>query len=464
MIETNYLTLKNRAIAVYKLIMKHQKKNYPIPYLNDLFIELDDIYTMFMSKYFCSEDSSGISTSDLFKINRFINFTNELVLTTLNNASNISNPKAITIPIKEKLEKSNGSSVYVPELIWAVNYYIGEISNIYNVMVKSIGLEASLGIHLYRFGIPHFYQDDVLMSGIIGHELGHYFDLYGGLDISEQLLAEFTNDNDFVNDLLQFVVCEMGEVLDTSSKQEIVKIFLIQYYMKNWLKEFVADVLGILFYGPSSFFASERLIQSLNFDPELEDASNFASITHPCNLLRLEIKKLTINKMGYADLPTPFVEEINQSTSVWEKSKKSYHKDIKIIGTVREKKVGFDANESSLALIEGFLFARFEYIIEFCLTKVPKDLIYLPDTMKQSIEVLADKLGQLLPPNEVSYGIPSDSISIINAGWLAYLLPSQLLTRKYKSNDDLLEAINKMLIRSLDVASIHRRWKDVDSE
>ena len=40
MIENNYLTLKNRATAVYKLIMKHQKKNYPIPYLNDLFVEL----------------------------------------------------------------------------------------------------------------------------------------------------------------------------------------------------------------------------------------------------------------------------------------------------------------------------------------------------------------------------------------------------------------------------------------
>lgn len=464
MIENNYLTLKNRATAVYKLIMKHQKKNYPIPYLNDLFVELETIYTMFIKKYFASEDGLEISAGELFKINRFINTTNELVLATLNNASTINNPKAITIPIKEKLEKSNGSAVYVPELIWMVNYYVGEISGVYNRIVKSIGLDSSLGIHLYRFGIPHFYQDDVLMSGIIGHELGHYFDLYGGLDISEKILAKLTNDSNFIDSLLQFVVCENNETLDTGSKQEVVKMFLIQHHMKNWIREFIADVLGIVFYGPASFFASERLIQSVNFNNEDIDSSDLVSITHPCNLLRLNIKKLALKKMGYDNLPDPFVSEIEKSTLVWERASRIYNRDVRIIGKVRGKNVGFDANPASLSLIEEYLSTHFEYIIEFCLSEVPEELVYHTKAMEDSIEILANKLGQLLPPNELHHNVPSDSISIINAGWLAYFLPSQLLISKYKNNDELLEAINNMLIRSLEVASIHRRWIDVDTE
>lgn len=466
MIKNKYLTLKNKAFLVYKLIKKNQKQKYPTPFLNKLFVQLGDVYSDFSNRFLLSETGEDITHSDLCNMAKFIDATNNMVLTTLDNASNIKNPKAITIPIREMIERNGDSTVYIPELIWETNYYIGEISNVYNRFIQSIGIESLLDIKLYRFGIPHFYQDDVLMSGILGHELGHYFDLYGGLRVTEQLLTIFTNDKDFVNSLIPFVVSENGMILNEGTKIEVVKLFLTKsrLYMENWVKEFVADVLGIMLYGPSSFFSSERLIQSSHIYQEESEGFDRGVVSHPRSLLRYIIKKQTFEYLNYDNLPESFISEIEKSKAVWMSARVGYVTQIETIGSVKDTKVGFRANECALKLIEKYLIGKFHLIIEYCFKAIPDQLIYSPSVMDESLKQLCAKLGQMLPPNEVFYNKPSDNISIINAGWLAYFEPSNLLNTQYPSNDELLEAINSMLIRALEVSSIHRRWQNVHTE
>ncbi|MBP1042425.1 hypothetical protein I6N95_15505 [Vagococcus sp. BWB3-3] len=464
MIHNNYLTLKNRAIQVYKLIQDHQKKKYPIPYLNDLFQELEIIYNGFIDKYLSKEEVSDITILDLVKINKFVNGTNSLILGTLHNASVIKNPKSITIPIKEMLEMTQSSSVYIPELIWDVNYYIGEVTSVYNRLVKSIGLDVTLNIPLYRFGIPHFYQDDALMSGILGHELGHYFDLFGNLDISEKLLITFVNDSSLIDELKPYIVFEEGASLVEVDKNEIVQLFLSDMYLNNWLNEFVADTIGIALYGPASFFSSERLIQSITIEPVAGKVkADSSSDTHPRNKLRYQVKKRVLEILDY-DLPQIFQDEIDRCEQIWENAIKLYPSGNTIVGKMHNKIVGLSVNQESLGIIETYLMKKIDTIINFCLAEMPRELIYQPQQMTESIEVLAEKLGQLLPPNELAPNSPSDSISIINAGWLAYLVPSKLLKRQYRTNTELIQAINSMLTRGLEVAAIHRRWKNVNIE
>lgn len=467
MLETNYYTLKNRSISVQSLIKSHLKHKYPIPYLNDLFSELDMIYSAFIEKYLVDENANKITNHELLIINKFINGTNQAILSLLSNASSVKTPNSITIPVREKLQEGIHKAVYVPELIWDVNYYIGEITQSYNRYVESIGLDLKLNTQLYRFGIPYFYQDDALMSGILGHELGHYFDLHYSLNISETLLAKFVNDADFIDALVPFVVSEGAFVKDIDMKREIVALFLTKHnlYFKNWVREFVADVLGVMIYGPASFFSAERLFQAGNINGSpTQQITSIASKSHPNNKLRCKIKIVTLEKLEYTTLPTTFVDEIQRSERVWDDCNEQYCEDIIIVSQQNGKNVGIKANKDCLKKMEDYLDLKLISIIDTCNEKLPENLMYQPEVMNNCIEELADKLGELLPPNELSCNYPSDSISIINAGWLVYFNPSELLKRQYNTNDRLLDAINSLLVRALEVASIHRRWLNVSAE
>ena len=457
---SEYVTLKNRALSIHKMIKSNKKKIYPIPYLNDIYADLDKVYLDFISKHLIEEDIDD--PNQLFLIKKFIDITNESVLSLLQNASHIRNPKAITIPIREKFEQTDSDALYLPELIWNVNYYIGEASRRYNDFINnSLDINYKLNKKIYRFGIPHFYQDNVLMSGIIGHELGHYLDLHSGLNISEKLLVKFSNNEFLLNDLKDFVVSGNGLITDDTTKKEIIRLFIVNrnLYFVNWLNEFVADSLGVILYGPCSIFSSEYLIQSVSLiHGQVKDGS---SVTHPRNVIRSKFKLRTLNFMDYSDedLPKVFLDEIERNHKKWIDAESELNIQETIgLGSYNNIPYGIGNLSTVLERIEEFFLNQIDFIVKECREAVDQSIVYTPSEMIESINVLSQKIGDLLPPNDLLDGKPSDSISIINAGWLAYLNPSDLLSNRYSSKYEQLETINNLLERALEVSFIHRRW------
>lgn len=462
--EDLFFILKNRAMTIYTIIKSKKNQNYPTVYLNDLYNQLDEIYKEFIDKYL--EEETEITNNKMFLIKQFIDGTNKGILDLLNNASNILEPKSITIPIREKIKKNNEKALYIPELIWEVNYYIGNVSEAYNKFLEPFKLNKKLTTEIYRFGIPYFYQNNVLMSGILGHELGHYFDLHGGLDITERLMAEFASDEILINQLEPFVDLKESRAIGNifELKSNVVKLFLSQnFYFKAWVSEFVADVLGTMLYGPASILSSEYLIQSSSIQDD--NLIDYSMHSHPRNVLRNQIKQLSLRKLNYYDtsFPDAFNKELEKNNQKWEYANKKY-----IPHTFKfDTQIGnlyMNINKQALGVMEDYLESKFDLIIDRCLEQLSDELIYGPDVMEKSINQLTEKIGELQPPNELHDNMPADSISIINASWLSYLEPSELMKMQYNTNNKRMNAIDRLSSRALEVASIHRRWNDVSSK
>ncbi|MCS0543122.1 hypothetical protein NXY55_24395, partial [Aeromonas veronii] len=162
-------------------------------------------------------------------------------------------PMEVMVPAKELILEFGDETLFFTHPVWILNYAIGDVwsrfSNNVTRLFPELNLDSKKKI-LIQFPIIH--KDDVLLGCVMGHELGHYFDLHSGLNISSSLLPKLLQHRN-INDLKDYIHLKIlvpNINLTTEHEGRIKKELLIKIlgenYLNNWLKEFVADIVGIL--------------------------------------------------------------------------------------------------------------------------------------------------------------------------------------------------------------------------
>lgn len=464
--------------ALSHLLKKMQHETYPSKGIHEFVLQLSNVNERF--KVISSEQAATQTFTQ-----KQINYYNQLfqrfidVVGNVSHATTTDHPLEVMIPVREIVETVSGNPEFITDPSWKITYSIGECwSSLAKHLVSSRVATVDIKQRI-RVVFPTLYKDNVLLGCIMGHELGHYFDLHHfcperdqhGLNISESLLSQLLG-HDNLSKLVDFLT--ISDSYRSVSTPElmimIVKGILSgpQFFLKNWLRELVADIAGILLYGPSSYFAWEQLFMLSYISPGTTTLVDRFSHTHPRNLTRSLVKKATLDKLGYSD---KFPEEISQVIRSWHDGWEKANVELVTNRLISEEfcnvPVTFQVNNHTLQLIEEILLDQLDFIIQTVQELIPADIHYQSDKITSTVTPLAEKLSNVIPPNELN-NQPVDSISILNAGWFAYLSGETIMNRlslpdNEQGKSELRTLLNNLVRKALVSANIHRRWEHVSA-
>lgn len=464
-VETSLNIHHEQAYALSKQLKKLLETNYPSNEILVFIRELNEINNKFL-EIFSSKDVL-INKIELYR-KTFIQFQQKIELISQTNFS--QHPAEVILPAEEILSKYREKMEIYTKPTWELNYSIQDIwstfsKNIFQIL--NINDKNSEQKILIRFPIIH--KDDVLLGAVMGHELGHFFDLFSGLRISESLLPKILQHEN-MNKLLNYIEFKDDTgILRISNKESIevaknvIRQILNEYFLRDWLYEFVADIAGIILYGPSSHFSGETIFKYSGFSNTGNLVDRF-STTHPRKIIRSKVRLETLKTLRYFDvLPEELKNEIENTHQQWLKSTTSDYNQYlsKQLNTSVKYRFKFDHN--SLDLIEEMLMDTLPEIIKEVSEKIPESLHYNAIIYNAIVPQLSNKISNLIPPNETEDNIPSDSISIINAAWHAYYVHKGTIKRNLHqdySHLELREIINNLAKKAITLANTHRRWND----
>jgi len=158
-----------------------------------------------------------------------------------------------------------------------------------------------------KLTFPKNQKNNLLLSGIFFHEIGHYL-------VEENNLADKIFQNiDFSSDnFLSLKKCIHVYNGNQLGPVELINIFK-DYYLINWIKELLSDILAVYTVGPTFVFSMFNfVINSTNVNNfQNDNLINNCSVSHPrfsfrFNLMSKALKELKI----YNELPSPLRDKI----------------------------------------------------------------------------------------------------------------------------------------------------------
>lgn len=302
---------------------------------------------------------------------------------------------------------------------------------------------------------PRMHKNNVLLSGIYVHELGHYVDRSAGL--WEEVFTEVAALDPTLSRL-------DDKVLDpqTLSPMSGVKLLsaLHDGILGSWIREIVADTFGIFLLGPAFFF-SANIIDSRDCMAETikgRPPKVPVAPTHPSTAFRVKYRTKLLEEHGYLEsLPTVLQDQILQISLWWESSERHYY-------LCRDE--GIRSRDSQ----DAFVYDMIEQILSACIPAITGKVLakvagskFEPKQMLTAQQLAEHRLAYLIPPNELD-GQPADPATILNAGWCAFYMSKDAIQQRLQRFEgrrgeyDLVEAINGLLRHALLASHVQRRW------
>lgn len=384
-----------------------------------------------------------------------------------------NNPREIMVPIKEILNKINSNHLFITEPLTNFNYAVGEILSIdaFLNLLKALDISFDMDTRIIRLLFPVLHQSDVLGGAVMGHELGHYLDLHYPIKLSEKILVKFINKID-CNEYIAFFRKDKEYKLNIDPI-DIVKSELPRFVLYNWIKEIVADVIGALLYGISSYFSLMQVLSvSASIDKVQGKCYQGFSESHPRNSMRAFVIINTLKKMNlFNSIDKDLIEKIYEYNDIWNMALNTLFQE-------RQRKIILDENiniiinSKYLSKLEDDLKNNLEWIIELIydeINNISSDIIYDCKNFEKDIPKAVEKIVNIIPPNEV-YSKPLDSISILNAGWIVYMIKFDEMRKNLNSGEsnfidfEVKEIIDNLLKKATLSSNIHRRWLDAASK
>jgi hypothetical protein len=310
---------------------------------------------------------------------------------------------------------------------------------------------------LYMMSIPSVEANEVLLHAILAHEAGHGF--YDQKKLADKVLPKVEVPAEQIKELARTIALGQRGVDEQKNKtisfplQEIglrdLLTRVVTGTISDWVAELACDVLGVMIFGPAYFFAFIHLYSTLAM---LDEASE----SHPPPRLRIRLMCSCLRHRFRISEVDPRIAEL---IAKWEAVGR---------GDIKQGRVEF-----SLALnsVSPQILTLIEEVVAGA---VPDTLAYSSSQFADDINDILPLLKENVPAAEVvrhsHSGLePPEMAHLLNAGWVLLLarfqefrenLPTQVGADALASQNQL----NKLLLKSFELAEIKRRWTEVTNQ
>lgn len=378
-----------------------------------------------------------------------------------------SNPREMMIPIKEILKKIDSKHFFITEPLTYLNYAVGAILNTdyFLQLLNIIGISFEAEMKIIRLLFPVLHQSDILGGAVMGHELGHYLDIHYSMNLTDKILVEFMNKIEH-SEYFEFFGKDKNYEININPV-DIVRSEIPQFVLKNWIKEIVADIIGALLYGLSSYFSLQQVLSvGASIDRNTGNCFEDFMKTHPRNSMRTFVIIETFKKMDlFSNINEELSNKIYEYENVWNMAAENifYEEYYK---TSIDSNINIVINSKYMCKLEADLKRNLGWIINKIydeISEVSDEILYDFTQFKQNIPRAVEKILNIIPPNEVD-SKPLDSITILNAGWIAYILKFDQIKENLSSEEssfidfEVKEIIDNLLKKATISANVHRRW------
>lgn len=337
-----------------------------------------------------------------------------------------------------------------------LNYTFREIWQQIKLTIESIlGEPRQTNKKLIELTFPAQYKDNIFLSGIFAHEIGHYFDR--NKNIWSGIFTKVVQpSNSYFQQLKQFLKRHDNAPVNDAE----VFMTLHNSALGAWVREAVADCVAVYLLGPAFIFSSQELLisllgQSYVLNNNLIDSP---APTHPRSGLRLKFQLEILKSLQLYDaLPKDIQDLLDEIDFDWENANVRYEPI-----TLNDQMYSFYLNDNSYKLLEEMW--------RQCLPHVQQEVSALIGSnvmttlhIKEAEMLALERVRWLVPPNEIN-GQFANAQAIINSGWFAKLLYTNeilLLVNRAQgpeSDYELTGIINGLLKYAIHAAPIQERW------
>ncbi len=329
-----------------------------------------------------------------------------------------------------------------PEL----NYSIQDIAGALKGLFSGTLLEQSCNLlpeFLFVVNIPAVESEQILIHGVLAHELGHA--LYDKRKVAVDLLPKIKFNEELVKNLAKTMFESQQKQQNPTPELRLRELVTQELTgrINGWVMELSSDAIGVRLFGPALFFAAVHLLISLS---PLDQSTK----THPPTRLRVKLM-IRMLKQFYA-------------VDRWHAELQAFSKDWDDVSAAPiPGRTAFD----QLA-IETINDGVLDLISAASGTAVTGAQCYSSDRFQRDAAELAPLFLSHIPPGEIGpygQGTPVELASIINAGWHVYLCDFEAFRKTLHAGDSgtrfaAATKLHELVLKALEISEMKTAWEE----
>jgi len=296
---------------------------------------------------------------------------------------------------------------------------------------------------LFVVNIPAVESGQILIHGVLAHELGHA--LYDRRDIARGLLPKIKVNEDLVKNLVRMMFENQQKQGNPTPELRLRKQVTqeITGRVNGWVKELCSDAIGIRLFGPALFFAATHLLISfIHMDKTSE--------THPPPRLRVRLMIRMLKKL--------------YSVHEWREELQSFSKDWDEVSAGQIPGV----NPYDQLALETINDAVLDLISEASDLATSAAQCYTTKQFDHDVAKLAPLFLNHIPPGETgpySRGTSVELASVINAGWHVYLCDFETFRKSLHPKDGATRftaatKLHELVLKALEISGTRTSWEE----
>jgi hypothetical protein len=333
-----------------------------------------------------------------------------------------------------------------PEL----NYSIQDIAGLLKRLFSGTSLEptcASLPEPLFLLNIPAVESGQILIHGVLAHELGHA--LYTRRGVAEDLLPTIRLDDNLIKTLARSLFERQQTQQNPIPELRLREIVTqeVTERINGWIKELSSDAIGIRLFGPALFFAAVHLLTSFSHIDQ-------SGKTHPPARLRVRLMIRMLKQLYVVDR---WRSELQAFARDWD----TLSAGSPVGRTAFDQLAVETVNESVLDLISAASASATSGV--GC---------YSSDKFDRDVGGLCPLFLNHIPPGEIGpydRSTPVELASIINAGWFVYLCDFDLFRKTLHPSDDetrfsAAAKLYELVLKAVEISGVRTDWEEAQHD